>query len=86
MGQVLQQGRQAPGETFQGVSAVQRTVQDGEAAFQQLLVEFNEMHFTGTSEQDAGKQRDHGGAPGKQQRQAAAQGQAAHQLLRSSST
>ena len=86
MGQVLQQGGQAQGEALQGVSPVQRAAQNGEAAFHQLLVQLDKMHFTGPPEQHPGKQRHHRGTTGKQQGQATAQGQAAHQLLRSSST
>ncbi|MNH40271.1 hypothetical protein D3C79_1015670 [compost metagenome] len=80
------QGRQARCEAGRVIRALEHLAQQRQAAVEQLLVEFDEMGFAGTAEKDAGGQRDHRSAGGKQQRQAAAKGQAAHQALRSSST
>ena len=55
-------------------------------AVQQLAVELDEVGFAGAVEEHAGDQRDGGGAGGEQQAEAGAEGQAAHQASRASST
>ncbi len=86
MAQLVFQCGDAWGEQRRGVGALQGAAQGHQLAVEQLLVQLEEVFLAGLVEQHARQQRDHGGAAGKQQGQAAGQGQALDQLNRSSST
>ncbi|MOA48516.1 hypothetical protein D3C78_1712650 [compost metagenome] len=55
-------------------------------AFQQLLVEFDEVGLAGATEEYAGGQRDGGRAGGEQQADTGGKGESTHQPSRASNT
>ncbi|MNE14832.1 hypothetical protein D3C80_1077240 [compost metagenome] len=86
MAQFGLQGRQARSQAGRVVDAFKHLAQHRQPTLEQLLVQLDEMAFTGAAEQQAGSQRYRRRASGKQQGQTATQGQSAHQASRSSST
>ncbi|CRN00967.1 hypothetical protein [Pseudomonas sp. 34 E 7] len=76
----------APGEGLLRVDTLQRVAQRHQPAVQLLLVQLDKVRLAGVVEQHAGEQRNHRGARGKQQCQAAGEGQALDHVKRSSST
>ncbi|MNF90500.1 hypothetical protein D3C84_730660 [compost metagenome] len=80
------QGVQARRQGGGAVHFAHQRAEGGQPAFQQLLVEFDEVGLAGAAEEHASGQRDGGGAGGEQQAEAGSEGESAHQPPRASST